>query len=285
MSKTLIGKDGYLFLINDSCNDLCVHCENLVTVQDLTLSRYSFEKFIMFVYPDKSVMCKDYLPNEYIVKYRPNLDIYKRVLDNKIVDFYDAIKNEHDVYYKTDTHINLKGNYILYKYAINVINSRLNLNIVPRELNLNVVNCELSLLGLGIGDLTWESNLGDKTLSSKLDNFHFHDEMTWFYPNYLINNNCNIKFLKYDLTDDTENLVNRTTDWNIVSSYIIKVQNNDKVNLKVLVFMDSFMLHCLPLYFDLFNEIYFVKNMYSNELINLINPDYVFEFRTERFLF
>ena len=72
-------------------------------------------------------------------------------------------------------------------------------------------------------------------------------------------------------------------DWNIVSKYMIYKKNNLK-NFKVIIFYDSFLLNILPLYMELFNEVYMIKNVYSNQLIEMINPDYIFEFRVERFL-
>jgi len=38
------------------------------------------------------------------------------------------------------------------------------------------------------------------------------------------------------------------------------------------------------LYIDLFYEVYMIKTIYNNNLIKLISPDFVFEFRVERFL-
>ena len=61
MNKTLIGKNNILFLMNDSAKELEVHCNNLNLVVDKTLSRYNFENTIFFVYPNKSLIYKDFL--------------------------------------------------------------------------------------------------------------------------------------------------------------------------------------------------------------------------------
>jgi hypothetical protein len=287
MSKTLIGHNNVLFLINDSCQEIKVHCENLNLVKDPSLSRYNFKNFFMFVYPNKTLIYKDELPDEYIVKYRPALQIYKNKLKDNIIDLYEILKNEENVYYKTDTHINHKGNYIVYKYFIQFLNSILNMNLKPKQLELNLKKCELTSLCIGIGDLTWKTNLGEQLLTQEqlYDNYYFNDEITWFYPYYIIRDEKHIRFLDYHLVERTSELENKTVDWNIIGKYIIHIKNTDKIPLKVLFFYDSFLLHILPLYFDLFDEVYFIKTVYSNELINLIKPDYVFEFRVERFLF
>lgn len=285
LNKTLIGKNNILFLTNDTGEELKIHCENLLKVSDLTLSRYNFENFILFVYPDKSLIYKDYLPDEYECKYRPAFDVYKDKFKNHMHDLYEILKNETDVYYKTDTHINMKGNYIVYNYFIEIINSELKLNIIPKKIELDVKTCELRTLPHGIGDLTWETNLGNQIIYDKNDNYYFGKDLVCFYNIHIIENESNIRFLNYQLDDETKLLEGKNADWIIISKYIISVKNTDKLPLKIIIFYDSFLLNTLSLYFDLFNEIYFIKNVYSNDLIKLINPDYVFEFRLERFLF
>ena len=282
--KTLIGKNNVLFLINDSSEELKIHCDNLLKVHIPSLSRYTFKNHFIFVYPNKSVIYKQYLPDEYICRYRPALNIYKRKFRNNLYDLYKILKNEEDVYYKTDTHINLKGNYIVYKYFINTINDRLGLNIIPEQLQINVMNCQLSTLNRGVGDLTWSSNLGNQELVDITDNYYYNDKCS-FYCTYKIDNNSYIRFLDYQLNDKTNELEGNVVYWEIITKYIIHTKNDNKIPLKVLILYDSLLLSILPLFFDIFNEIYMAKDIYSNELINLINPDYIFEFRVERFLF
>jgi len=285
MDKTLIGKNDVLFLINDSGQELNIHCNNLNFVRDITLSRYKFNNYFMFVYPNKSLIYKDYLPDQYVCKYRPAFDIYKNKFNNNIFDLYEILKNETDVYYKTDTHINFKGNYIVYKYFIDILNSRLNLNLIPKKIDLNVKTCELRTLPYGIGDLTWDTNLGEQKLNNIQDTFYFSDECTWLYQIYIIKNDNDVRFLNYELNDITSSLEGTLCSWNTLSEYILYKKNDEKIPLKVIIFYDSFFLSAIPLYLDLFDEIYLIKSVYNNDLINAINPNFVFEFRVERFLF
>ena len=284
MNKTLIGKENVLFLINDSALELKIHCRNLNLVIDHKLSRYTFPNFFLFVYPDKSIIYKNYLPDIFNAKFRPALEIYKRKFQHNLFDLFEVLKNETDTYYKTDTHINLKGNYIVYKYFINVLNSRLNANFNYKKLSFDVKNCELNSLSCGIGDLTWQSNLGDQKLQDKYDNYYYNYELNWFYMIYNIKKDSDIRFLDYNLYDKTNDLIDQVVDWNIISNYILYKKNENKLNLKIIIFYDSFLLSALPLYFDLFYECYFIKSVYENILIALIKPDFVFEFRVERFL-
>jgi len=284
-ATTLIGKNNVLFLKDDSSKELEVHCNNLIMVSDIHLLRYTFKNFMMFTYPNKCLIYKDYLPDEYIFKYRPAIEIYQAKFKDDFHDLYKILKNETDIYYKTDTHINLKGNYIVYKYFIKTLNLKLGYNIEPRHIEFDAKPCELKTLKYGLGDLTWATNLKNQTLTNTQDIFFLNEFCASFYCNYIIKNENSIRFLDYDLVDKTLVFENTVVGWDIISKHIIYMKNEGKIPLRVLFFYDSFLLHTLPLYFDLFNEIYFIKDVYSNKLINAINPDYVFEFRVERFLF
>lgn len=283
MNKTLIGKEGYLFLQNDASKELEIHCNNLSTVQDTSLTRYTFKNFLLIVFPNKSWILKDYLPNEYIAKYRPSLDIYKNILKENVYDTYNILKYYNDVYYKTDTHINVKGNYIVYIWFINYINKKWNLNIKPKNCILINKKCILNTLPYCIGDLTWKDNLGNQTLEDTIDSFYYCDEVL-FYCYYIIKENENIEFLDYNMDNKTSFLNGRKVDWNIISDYIIYKKNDNK-NGTALFFYDSFILSVLPLYLSLFKHVYMVKAIYNNNIIDKIKPDYIFEFRVERFLF
>jgi hypothetical protein len=288
MEKTLIGKEDFLFLINDSCKELETHCNNLNLVNESLLSRYLFDNFLLFVYPNKTLFYKKYLPDNYNIKYRPGIEIYKNKLQKKLIDLYNYLNKNDDLFYKTDTHINFKGNYEVYKIFLDKINKKFNFNITPKNLIIKSTNCELSTLPYAIGDLTWPSNLCNQILNNKMDTYYYNDNSYYFYNVYKIKNDEPIRFLNnntlYDETYDLEKN-NEVAHWNIISKYIIYIKNESlEPKKRIIIFYDSFLLHSLQLYFDLFYEVYFIKNIYNNEIINNIKPDYVFEFRCERFL-
>ena len=272
-ATTLIGKNNILFLMNDASKELEVHCNNLINVYDIHLSRYTFKNFMIFAYPNKSLIYKDFLPDKYIFKYRPAIEIYKAKFKDDFHDLYEILQNETDIYYKTDTHINLKGNYIVYKYFIETLNVKLGVNVEPTHIEFEVKPCELKTLKYGLGDLTWETNLKTQTLTTTQDIFFFNDVCASFYCNYVIKNDNSIRFFDYDLVDKTLMLENNVVGWNIVSEHIIYTKNEGKIPLKVVFFYDSFLLHTLPLYFDLFKEAYFVKDGYSNKVINTLSSE------------
>ena len=286
-NKTLIGKNGYLFLTNDSAKELEVHCNNLNMVTPWRLSQYNFDKFLLLIYPDKSVMHKEFLPDEYVCQYRPGLDAYKSSLQTKLVDLYDVLGTNIDNYYKTDTHINFKGNYTAYLHFVSIVNKQFNLNIEPILITISSKQCFLAMLSEGIGDLTWPSNLGEQLLTDTNDTYYYCDDIQPFYNSYKLKADGNIRCLLPSNLDDCTDVLaadGRFIEWKTVSEYILHNKNNTGVSAKVLIFYDSYLLNALPLYLNMFTEVFFSKSIYSPHIIELTSPDYVFEFRAERFL-
>ena len=286
MNKTLIGKNNYLFLINDHSKELQQHCDNLTLIQDPNLSNYTFQNYFITVFPDKSVQCKDYLPDNYKVKYRPGLETYLKKFKNKLLDTYQILKDTNDIFYKTDTHMNLKGCYMVYCEFIKKINILYTMNLTVKPVEIEQRECILTSTGFGIGDLTSPTNLGTQKLDDVNDTYYFSNEVPPFYNSYKINNSSNIRILNYDLQDKTKELqdTNKFLHWTIISNYIIHKNINPNAK-KVVIFYDSFLLNTLPLYIDLFENVYFIKDIFNTSFLNKIKPHYVFEFRVERFLF
>ena len=289
MPQTIIGKNNILFLKDDCSNELEIHCNNLNRVSDASLSRYDHNRnnFFITVFPDKSVYYKNYLPDAYNSIYRPTLNVYKSKFNDKLLDAYEFLENLSDAYYKTDTHINFKGAYSVYLEFIKKVNNIYNLGLIAKQINMSVTNnVELSHLNLGIGDLTWPQNLGELKLTYQpTDDYYYSKDIIEFYIQYKINTNSSIRFLDYNLKDNTIKLNDRIVDWKIISEYIIYTTNVNITNKKsIVIFYDSFLVGSLPLYFELFYKVWFIKSVYDIKLVSLIKPDYVFEFRVERFL-
>jgi hypothetical protein len=225
------------------------------------------------------------------MKYRPGFNIYKKYFGSQIIDGYEILKNENDVYYKTDTHINLKGAYIMYCNFIKEVNKIFNLGIVQKVCKIERNETDsLSSIGVGIGDLTWPSNLGHQIISSTLDNYYYSDDIYPLYCKHKISkNDAQVAFLLFEnnkLSNKTNSLDGEILSWHHVSKYILYKNNSYKKlpKRKIVIFYDSFLLSTLSLYMEMFDEVFMVKSTTNFELINHISPDFVFEFRTERFL-
>lgn len=286
--KTLLGKENYLFLINDSSNELNIHCDPNYIISEINhYNNNNLDNYLLIIFPDKSVVCKDYLPDKYISQYRPGLHKYINILNDKLIDGYDILKtynNFEKIFYKTDTHMTLLGTFRIIKYFFEYIKKKYNIDI---DIDFNEINIEskkvesITSIPLGLGDLTWKNNCEDMVFTDLSD--------TYFYSNQIINLyeiriNEDIKILNYQLKDNTNNYINSNLNWDIISKNIIKKINYNK-KYKILIFYDSFMLNIIDLLLNAFNEVYIIKNIYNINLINLIKPDYIFEFRVERFLF
>ena len=173
----------------------------------------------------------------------------------------------------------------MHNLFINKINKLFNLDIENKKYKLTQINCKsLSSVGLGIGDLTWETNLGNQILDSTEDLFYKINLADQLYCKYTFSSDSKIRILNYNVIDETDKFIDNILDWNMLSNYILYVKNDEK-KYKVVIFYDSFLAASLQLYMPLFNELYFIKSIFDINIINLINPNYVFEFRCERFLF
>ena len=106
--KTLKGKNNYLFLINDNVNSLKRHTEDS---QNLNIKNLDYKKliknYIILVFPDKEIICKSFLPDNFYIKYRTDIDMYKSILKDRVIDPTNIL--EPTDYYKTDSHINNNG--------------------------------------------------------------------------------------------------------------------------------------------------------------------------------
>jgi hypothetical protein len=284
MEKTLIGKNGYLFLKNDDAREFDVSCNNICLVK-YPLDRYNkyLDKYYITVFPNKSILCKQYLPDNYDAKYRPGLLKYKEYFKDRLFDSYNILKDFNESYYKTDTHMNLNGSYQVYINFVRNINNLYNLNIPIKILKIECMqNINLNELNLSIGDLTWDINKGTQVLESTLDNHYFSNDLIQVYCQ---KNDNNITFFDYSLVDKTNDINDQVINWPIISNHILYKLNKESIKKKVVIFYDSFLLSTIWLYLTMFEEVYMIKNIYDETLVDKINPDLLFEFRVERFLF
>jgi hypothetical protein len=91
-------------------------------------------------------------------------------------------------------------------------------------------------LGLAIGDLTWDINLGHQILETKNDTYYEIVDSEQLYVKYLFTDNSEIKTLEYidnTLIDKTSDNVNKNLDWNIISKYILIHRNINKLKMNI----------------------------------------------------
>jgi hypothetical protein len=282
--KTIIGKNNYLFL--DS--EIQRHTGHIGINQDFLKQKYlpHISKLLVVIFPDKCVVCKNKLPDNINCSFRDGLKNHKEVLQNNILDCFEEC-NKEEMFYKTDSHMNLLGAEKVYKMFIKKMNNLFNLSINEKKINVKreEVN-SLSELDLGIGDLTWSTNLGDQKLETTKDYFFHSEEVELIFCRKKISNSEKLRILTRDLKDITKDVEGQRVEWNNIISPHILFQKNEqsKINKKVLIFYDSFLINTMSLYLEMFKEVFLIKTEFNGHYVNIINPDYVIEFRVERFL-
>jgi hypothetical protein len=283
---TLIGKNKYLFLINDSNSEIKCHQTNIITNNNSHIYDQFIDKFAMLVYPDKSYVCQEFLPDEYQpLLYRPSYNNYCHKLQTHIFDGLPYITCKD--YIKTDTHLNIEGVYKIYSKFIEYVNNLLNVNLNLVKINIYSEDNESNFLKAQYGDLKRYENAGNLNLSDYKDIFYYSDAYDLLYPGHTILENDQFRLLQINsnqLQDKTVELAGKILSWDIMGKYIIYKNNLNICDKKVLVFYDSFSRHIIPTILELSNNVYMCKSSFNPHVINIIQPDIILELRVERFL-
>jgi hypothetical protein len=245
-------------------------------------------KMLIIVYPNKSFICKEFLPDGYDLKYRPGFDLYKEYFKENIIDGVDVLKDVSNIFYKTDSHINLKGSILMYYSFLEKIKKLFQIEVQPVNLTVQEkVVSSLTELELGVGDLTWDKNIYDQTLDSKEDVYYFSTDFKEIYLRYTISLDDPLRLLVVEnnsLVDKTDVCTNTLISWDTLLKFVLFKINPGKPSYKCLIFCDSFLLSTLGLYLEMFERVYLSKSVFKMQLVEIIKPDYIFEFRIERFL-
>jgi len=179
--------------------------------------------------------------------------------------------------------------YLIYILFLDKVKKLFHLGVNLKRATINAVDVNsLSELNNGLGDLTWSQNLGDQVLSSKNDTFFVSNEINALYTIYEFKENDRIRLMRFQsnqLLDETDINIGEKMDWIVISKYILYKKNDCYPNCRILIFYNSFLLSTMSLYLELTSDVYMFKSTFNKSLVEHLNPDYVFEFRVERFLF
>ena len=269
LKKSLKGKNGYLFLINDSNNEIRQHFDQLYN-SNFNLEnffryfnlkkKYCIDKnikYFFFIIPDKSLICNDFLPFDTpIIKRNYNL------ISNLVPDFVTDL--DHTCYFKNDSHINYLGGKELVSCYLNYIDN----NFTKEDFN-KLINEQISTTSLSYnGDLTLEQNCS------------YSDEEKKDYLNeeIVIYKNENLVDLKENLPEDFKKVGIRETEY-YTNPYSI-------TDLKVLILRDSSTIQLKDVLSVYFREmiLHWDHRLFNKELVKWYKPDIILEIRTERFL-
>ncbi|AEG18597.1 hypothetical protein [Methanobacterium paludis] len=265
----LKGKNGYLFLVNDSNQEIRQHFDNSYNNK---FNAYLFKKslkfkktfctdnnieYSFFITPDKSLVCKDFLPFDVKLTKR-NYDSIK----NLVPDF---VKNlDHTCYFKNNSHINYSGGKELSYSYLHYIDPNF------KRDDFNKLIDEQIQIGneLHNGDLTRDKNW---SYSDEEKEEYLKEKVTAFKNECLID-------LSEDLPEKFKLVKTRKTE---------HYKNPEGLKkLRVLIFRDSsldFLKDILSIYFkDIL--LYWDHWFFNKELVEWYKPDIILEIRTERFL-
>lgn len=270
LKLSLKGKEGYLFLINDSNNEIKQHfdqsyinkfnpslfIENLKIKQDYCKNNNI--NYYFFMVPDKSYVCKELLPfNIKLIK--RNYDLIK----NLIPDFTGKL--DHSCYWKIDSHINFLGGKEFSYHLLNHIDKNFKKDDFNKLINEQIIMNYAICLD---GDLI------------SPDNWSYTDEEREKYTKYkdLYLNNKFLKDLKRSLPEKFKFNSDRETYYYL--------NENGFTDLKVLILRDSSTIYLDNVLSIYFKEIilYWDHWIMNKELIEWYKPDIILEIITERFL-
>ena len=278
--KTLYGKEDYLFLINDNSNSLINHCKKFHDFNVNSINRYltyiKSKKIFLFVFPDKEIICKEFLPDDYIIKNRSKLDYYKVTFFNLLYD----TTNLFDIsdYDKSESHINLKGMIKFYYKICDILSNKFNVEINKKKIELS------ESIKQGNGDLIQGVNIGTN-IAKKIYEKTYTTNNNISIINNIYRENSNLKILDKDFNDISNDFYSKKFLWIDIKKRILYFENENSLNnLKIMIFHDSFLASTLNLYGEMFKYVYCVKHIFANELVEYIKPDYILELRIERFL-
>jgi hypothetical protein len=282
--KTIIGKNNYLFL----STEVEKHTGHIGSNHGFLKQKYLpyMSKLLLIIFPSKCVVCKSNLPDDIQCDFRDGLKNHKEVLQNNIIDCFEEC-NEEEMFYKTDSHMNLLGAERVYKMFLKKMSDLFNLSINEKKIIVErqEVNA-LSDLKLEMGDLAWIANLGNQQIDSTKDNFFYSEEVEIIFCKRVVSDEGKMRVLTKELKDITKDVEGQRVEWNnILSPYILFQRNEEsEINKKVIIFYDSFLVNTLSLYLEMFREVFLIKTEFQGHYVDIINPDYVIEFRAERFL-
>lgn len=272
LKLTLKGENGYLFLINDSNNEIGQHFdfsyENNFDIKSF-IETLNFKKnfcknrkikYYFFITPDKSLVCKEFLPfDKKIIK--RNYDL----INDLVSDFTEKLN--HECYFKIDSHMNYLGGLELSYCYLNYLDNKFDREDFNKLVKEQIIT-EESQFNIHFGDLLAEKNWSYPLEERK----YYQDEKPVLFRNKFLVDILNTLPVEFRWVG------NRETEYHL----------NPKgyTNLRVLILRDSTTNYLKDIISSYFGEIllYWDHWVFNKELVEWYKPDVILEIRTERFL-
>ena len=263
--KVLVGKEGWLFLQNDTnqiveqnigkvrlSDDGCRKWGHIIDTRFSLLNRHG-KDYYFCIAPNKESIYSEFLPEGYhLIKDRPVYFLQqelkrreiKLINPEKVLRLY---KNQVQVYPKTNTHWNELGAFIGYQYLID--------NILQKH----------KVKKLGWEDVAWENIVVSADLGDKMNPPVYSD------------------YIKGKIKSPQAQIVFDNQKQN--TGRIQISQNKEAMLPRAIVFHDSFSEMLFHYLIESFSEVYFLHSpSLMFELIDEFDPDIVISQMAERFL-
>lgn len=263
--KVLDGKDGWLFLQNDT-NRVVEQNSSALQLTESEIKKWlrTLEarvamlknrgiKYYFLIAPNKESIYPEYLPDDY--KINDDRVVYQLINACKPyhlpvyypVDILKLYKSEYQLYPTGDTHWNGIGGFIAYEYVMNIIKNDFNINILDWE-EIEIVEKEALL------------DLGNKMTPPQTSLF------SWGM----------VKQPRAQIIYDNKG----------INSGHMRVTLNKNTSLPTAaIFHDSFIEIIIPFLMESFSKVYLLRTpCVDYDLIEEINPDVVISELVERFL-
>lgn len=268
--KTVKGLNDYLFLVNDGNSELRQHFDpNYVSsnfnpnsfiyyfnIKNNLFKMKNIDSYY-FIVPDKSVVCKKFLPFDYSTFFRRNYDFFKGLFPDFVNDL------DYNDYFRLDTHMNSYGGRKLVFRILNYINSSFTINQFNEILN--------------------EYNYFDKPI------FDLVSDINWSYSDDDLKKYDSTKYsqISHPLLNNISDSIPLEFKSSSGGRLSYHYQNDNALfNKKVLFFHDSSIESLQNFLIPFFRESFFYWDHLNlnKELIQWYNPDMIIEIRIERFL-
>ena len=266
LKKSLQGKNHYFFLINDSNNEIKQHFDKeyiskfnakkynaFIKIKKEYLSKQNID-YYLFSVPDKTIVCKKFLPFE--------VNIIKRNINSidYIIDFLNEMNPTH--FFKYDSHLNFYGGKILaFKY----------LNYIDNSFSWS----------------QYEKIIHDGEIKSHSQHMDMFSDLNWSYPNY-IRNKFDKKYVFIRHVPKNLEKLNMPEKFEYNGRRKSKYyKNKDSYsNARVLILHDSCTMFLKDYLLFYFKEVflYWDHGIFNKDLVEWLKPDIVIEIRIERFL-
>lgn len=256
--RVYLGKDGYLFNIDDNLNQ-SQFTKNIEAINKFSNEIIELNNDIdinALLVPSKSEAVKHKLP--IFAPVVDEIELYTNIKESlnkeiNLISLFETLSHEHNLYYKTDHHWTTKGSLKAYQKYCNEIGIK---PLVDKDFTIEVVS--------------------DDFLGTSYRKANFYLDKAEEIEKYILKNPVNLEVI-YDRIKTSDDLYNekflsKTDKYSYFlggDHSLVEINTDVKNNQSVLILKDSFANSMIPFLTSHYSNIYVVDMRYYND--NIIN--------------